>query len=112
MYELKLTLKFGSTVVIENVGEEISRKLYPLFVLAKRKHMGGRRHMTVNLDKSITTIDSNFKMYITSVSKNPDFGAELSLLTNFINFSVTMEAFEAQILGLILQELEQELDKK
>ena len=41
-------------------------------------------------------------MYITSVSKNPDFGSELSLLTNFINFSVTIEAFEAQILGLIL----------
>ena len=51
-------------------------------------------------------------MYITSVSKNPDFGSELSLLTNFINFSVTIEAFEAQILALILQELESELDKK
>ena len=68
--------------------------------------------MSITIDKSITTIDPNFKMYITSVSKNPDFGSELSLLTNFINFSVTIEAFEAQILALILSELESELDKK
>lgn len=51
-------------------------------------------------------------MYITSVHKSPDFGADLSLLANFINFSVTIEAFEAQILSLLLSELETELDAK
>lgn len=34
-------------------------------------------------------------MYITSVHKSPDFGSEISLVANFINFSVTIEAFEA-----------------
>ena len=51
-------------------------------------------------------------MYITSVHKSPDFGADISLLTNFINFSVTIEAFEAQILALLLSELETEQDAK
>ena len=51
-------------------------------------------------------------MYITSVSKNPDFGAELSLLANFINFSVTIEAFEAQILSILMIELETEVEAK
>ena len=41
-------------------------------------------------------------MFITSVHPNPDFGADVSLLCNFINFSVTIEAFEAQIMGLLL----------
>ena len=52
MYELKLTLKFRSTIVIENVGDEISRKLYPLFVFAKRKNV--TRRQAITLDKSIT----------------------------------------------------------
>lgn len=48
-------------------------------------------------------IDKNFKMYITSMMSNPDFGSELSLLVSFVNFNVTIEAFEAQILSLILE---------
>ena len=68
--------------------------------------------MQIMMDATVTTIDPAFKMYITSVHKNPDFGADLSLLANFINFSVTIEAFEAQILALILTELETEQDAK
>ena len=44
------------------------------------------------------------------MSKAPDFGSELSLICNFINFSVTKEAFTQQILSLILTELESELN--
>ena len=51
-------------------------------------------------------------MYITSGSKSPDFGAEISLLANFINFNVTIEAFEAQILSMIMSELEADVETK
>ena len=64
------------------------------------------------MNGTVTQIDPGFKMYITSVHKNPDFGADISLLSNFINFSVTIEAFEAQILALLLSELETEQDAK
>ena len=43
---------------------------------------------------------------------NPDFGSELSLLANFVNFNVTIEAFEAQILAILLNERESVLDLK
>ena len=48
------------------------------------------------------TIDPNFRMYVTSIVSNPDFGSELSLMANFVNFNVTIESFEAQILALLL----------
>ena len=51
--------------------------------------------MSIMVDGTVTNIDPSFKMYITSVHKSPDFGADLSLVANFINFSVTIEAFEA-----------------
>ena len=99
--------------MIENVDETISSKLYPLFLFEKLKQAGSRKiNMQIMMDSTVTQIDPSFKMYITSVHKNPDFGADLSLLANFINFSVTIEAFEAQILALILSELETEQDAK
>ena len=57
-------------------------------------------------------MDPSFKMFITSVNKTPDFGSEISLLANFINFSITHKAFEAQIMTMLLQELETELDAR
>ena len=35
MEELKLYIKLGATVIIENIGESLPRKLYPLFSYAK-----------------------------------------------------------------------------
>ena len=32
LQELKMSIKFGSTVIVENVDENISSKLYPLFL--------------------------------------------------------------------------------
>ena len=40
MQELKLYIKLGSTVIIENVGDSLPRKLYPLFSYAKQKALG------------------------------------------------------------------------
>lgn len=109
MAELKLAIKFGNTVVIENVDESISSRLFPLFLYEKLRKIGNQKvNSSVMMDSSVLQIDPSFKMYITSVHKNPDFGADISLLANFINFSVTIEAFEAQILALLLSELETE----
>ena len=37
IYELKFHLKLGSTILIENVPDDIPRKLFPLFRLARRQ---------------------------------------------------------------------------
>ena len=58
------------------------------------------------------SIDPKFEMYVISIVSSPDFGSELSLMANFINFGVTIEAFEAQILSILLQENEKSLHDK
>ena len=111
--ELQLCIKLGSTVLLENVDDSISRRLYPLFLFERARKMGNQRlNMQIMMDSTVTQIDPSFRMYITSVHPTPDFGADLSLLANFINFSVTLEAFEAQILALLFAELETEQDAK
>lgn len=36
--ELSLALRIGSIVLLENVGDVIPRKLYPIFKLSRQKH--------------------------------------------------------------------------
>ena len=95
MQELKFHIKEGATVIIENVGQSLPRKLYPLFSYFKQKAMNRKNMNSVYIDKQLQPIDAKFKMYITSIVSNPDFGSELSLMANFVNFNVTKEAFEA-----------------
>ena len=112
LFELRLHLKLGSSILIENIPDEIPRKLYPLFRLAKKGKVKLSKNYSISLGGQVTQIDPAFKMYITSGSKCPEFGAEISLLANLINFNVTMEAFEAQILSIIMQELESDVEIK
>ena len=60
-YELRFCLKFGSTVIIENVNEDIPRKLYPLFKFAKRQKMNTlKKNNSITLDGVSTNIDPHF----------------------------------------------------
>ena len=97
LQELKLCIKLGNTIIIENVDESVSNKLYPLFVYEKSKVTGTRKTtgIAVTIDNQSVQLDPSFKMFITSVHPSPDFGSDISLLSNFINFSVTIDAFEA-----------------
>ena len=109
MAELKDYIKEGMTVLIENVGTSLPRKLYPLFTWVKGNAQTGQTQKTVFIDNGMLPIEPNFKMYITSNINNPDFGSEISLMANFINFGVTIEAFEAQILAMLLASREKEI---
>ena len=112
MSELKDYVKEGMTVLIENVGTSVPRKLYPLFTWVKGIAQTGNKQRNIYLDKRMMHIDPHFKMYITSNISNPDFGSEISLMANFINFGVTIEAFEAQILAILLANQEKEIFEK
>ena len=57
-------------------------------------------------------IHPEFKIYITSELKSPKFPPEISVFTNQINFSVTHEGLEAQLLSIIVDNKIQKLEKK
>jgi dynein heavy chain len=49
----------------------------------------------VNLFGHMVEIDINFKLFITSEVRNPHFGPDISVMSNFVNFYVTLEGLEA-----------------
>ena len=51
MQELKMYIKFGNTVIIENVSDSVPRKLYPLFSYAKQKALNRQTLASVYIDR-------------------------------------------------------------
>ena len=56
-------------------------------------------------------ISFDFEMLISAAKSNPDFGAEISEHLIFINFELSEQAFEAQIMSIVIQEIDRDLDE-
>ena len=103
-------MKFGKKVLIENVGQKIDLLLYP--ILRREFHNEGGPNPSVNMFGHTVEIDSNFKLFITSEMKNPHFGPDISVMTNFVNFYVTLEGLEAQMLSIVISNQRAELEEE
>mmetsp|Transcript_21854 Transcript_21854/g.21015 ORF Transcript_21854/g.21015 Transcript_21854/m.21015 type:complete len:292 (+) Transcript_21854:3966-4841(+) len=109
VHSFELSMKFGRTVLIENVGQKIELILYPI-LLKEYVVEGGT--MSVNLFGHMVEIDSNFKLFITTEVRNPHFGPEISVLTNQVNFYVTLEGLEAQMLSIVIANQKADLEEE
>jgi dynein heavy chain len=95
-------VKFGKKVLIENVGESLEKCLYPFFNKEMLLNQGGL--LSINLQRANVPIDANFRLYITTEVANPQFPAEVSVFGNFINFGITKNGLEAQLLSIIVKD--------
>ena len=64
------------------------------------------------LDGRSVPISSEFNLILHAVSRKPDFGPEISEYIIQVNFELTEAAFDAQIMAIIIQEIEKELEEK
>jgi dynein heavy chain, axonemal len=94
------SIKYGKKVLIENTGDELNRDIYPLFDKSMLQDDG--YEISIYLRGIMIPIHKDFKLYITSELKNPRFSPDIAVYANFINFSVTQEGLEAQLLSQIV----------
>jgi dynein heavy chain len=97
---ISASIKFGKKILIENAGEEINRALYPLFDTSMLQDDGDEK--SIYLKNVMIPIHPDFKLYICSELKNPRFSLDIAVFANFVNFSVTQEGLEAQLLSQIV----------
>lgn len=57
-------------------------------------------------------IDQNFKLAITSEMRNPHFSPDLNVLAKFVNFYVTLEGLEEQMLSIVISNQKAELEEE
>lgn len=104
---LSTCLQVGLPILIENVGEYIDNVLEP--VLLKQTFKSGVRTM-IRLGSEVLAYDDAFRLYITTKLHNPHYPPETSTKVTLINFAITPEGLQDQMLACVVSQEEPELE--
>ena len=101
----------GNPVLIENIQEQLDPSLEPLLTKDIRKQNG---QDSLKLGDTWVAINADFKFFVTTKLANPHYLPEVCIKVTLINFTVTPEGLEDQLLVDIIKyeqpELEQQRD--
>jgi hypothetical protein len=89
---------------------KIDRVLYPLF--NKDLQVRDGRARQIPIQGAPVDIDPQFHLYVITEVKTPMFSPDVAVYANFVNFSVTREGLEAQLLSVIVGDRMAELEGK
>ncbi|TPX37761.1 hypothetical protein SeMB42_g06896 [Synchytrium endobioticum] len=106
---LENAIQFGSPVLLENVKEELDPILDS--VLQKQTFKSGGA-LCIRLGDAVIEYSENFRLYITTKLRNPHYLPELSVKVSLLNFMITPEGLEDQLLGTVVTRERPELEEE
>ena len=109
MNTLTNAVENGFPVIIENVGETFDPVINP--ILARNVIKRGYRN-TIQLGDREVEFNSNFKLFLQTKLANPHFQPEIQAQTTVINFTVTLDGLEEQLLGNVVNHEKEGLEEK
>jgi len=92
---LELSIVSGKTVLIEEVSEVMDPSLDSIFLQSTFREDGV---LKIKLGEKSLLYDANFKLLMTTKIANPHFLPEICIKLTVINFSITFEGLEEQML--------------
>lgn len=95
---LENSIIFGHPLLIEDVLEDLNPVLEP--VLLKRIFKQGP-FQYIKLNDSQVEYNTSFKLYMTTRLKNPNFLPEISSRVKLVNFLITPNGLQDQLLGIV-----------
>jgi dynein heavy chain len=107
--QLENAIQFGTPVLMENIGEELDSVLEPLLTKQVFKQNGV---LCIKLGEAIVEYSPDFRFYITTKLRNPHFLPELSTKVTTLNFMITPDGLEDQLLGIVAAKERPELEEE
>ncbi|KAJ3193186.1 Dynein heavy chain 7, axonemal [Irineochytrium annulatum] len=105
---LENAVQFGTPVLLENVAEELDPVLEPLLLQQTFKQGG---ITCIRIGDSTVEYSPDFRFYITTKLRNPHYLPELSTRVTLLNFMITPEGLEDQLLGIVIAKERPELEE-
>lgn len=102
-------IRFGRIVLLEDIQETLDPSLEPLLLRQTFKHGGGE---AIKLGEDIIPYHPNFRLYMTTKLTNPHYPPELCVKVTLLNFFVTNEGLEEQLLSVTVEAERAELAEK
>jgi dynein heavy chain len=96
---LELCIQFGNPFLFEGVEEELDPIIDP--VLEKALITRGTSQILMLGDKEVEW-DPNFRLYLITKMANPRYSPEIAGKTMIINYMVTMQGLEDQLLNVVV----------
>merc|ERR1711871_947446 len=90
----------GHTIVIENMYEKMDAVMMP--VVSRQVYLRGNRQF-VSLGDDEIVWNPSFKLFLHTKLANPHFPPELQAETTLVNFTVTENGLEDQLLALVVR---------
>merc|ERR1719181_1248733 len=104
------SIQMGGQLLIEAVGSDIDAILDP--VLSRAVIKRGRSAFVIKLGGEEVDYDAKFRLYIQTKLANPHYRPELFAQCTIINFIVTPEGLEDQILAMVVNVEKPELEQQ
>ncbi|XP_041433138.1 dynein heavy chain 7, axonemal isoform X2 [Xenopus laevis] len=106
---LENCIQFGTPVLLENVGEELDPILEPLLLKQTFKQGGS---VCIRLGDSTIEYAPDFRFYITTKLRNPHYLPETSVKVTLLNFMITPEGMQDQLLGIVVARERPDLEEE
>ena len=99
----------GRPLLLEDVQQEFDSSLYTVLGRKTFKSEVGER---INFGDKDIPYDPRFRLYLTCKHPNPHFLPEICIMLNVINFAVTFEALEEQLLVEVILKEKPEVEEE
>ncbi len=109
MRNLENSIQFGFPILLENVGEELDPSLEPLLLRQTYKQAGVEM---IKLGDNVIEYSKDFRFYITTKLRNPHYLPEVATKVSLLNFMITPEGLEDQLLGIVVAKERPELEEE
>ena len=93
-------IKNGYSILIESVGELIDPNISPVLEKNYREKAG---IIKITLDGAEIDVDTKFRLFMTTKLSNPHYTPEVMAKCVVINYSVTMDGLEEQLLNEVVR---------
>ncbi|XP_045475837.1 dynein axonemal heavy chain 3 [Harmonia axyridis] len=102
-------ITFGTPVMLENVNEEIDAVLDPVLAKNMFKQQGV---WYLKFGDNVLEYNFDFRFYITTRLRNPHYLPELAVKVTLLNFMITPQGLQDQLLGIVVAKERPELEEK
>lgn len=96
-----------SSLLLQEVSESLDPSLNP--ILIKNTSLRGNQ-LVINIGDTEIEYNENFRLYMSTPLANPHFLPEICIKVNIINFTVTLEGLQDQLLSRVVQQERPQLE--
>ncbi|KAL7290283.1 hypothetical protein TKK_0015983 [Trichogramma kaykai] len=96
---IESALQLGSPVLLENILEEIDAILEPVLL---KSVFSQRGVLCIKFAENVLDYNKDFRLYVTTRLRNPHYLPELAVKVSLLNFTITPQGLEDQLLGIVV----------